>query len=673
MCEWIRRSPGPEKMESHSASQQDSPVDPWEGISDDSGDTDGSPSLSHADHAPCQLDVRFLRPRAAWINPQSVQLQLQEWPPQVPATGNRGSPFPEDIASPSGPSRVPLGNSLTDTPSWDETADSVGSSSAGGSHKKGRDFSLASTEEQVVLPRSSPQVSLLTSSKILATSPCPEVDSAFFQPTPLPVSADEGAAPVSGRTISLNSFIPEAFALPIDIEKENAHFYVADQIISVLEKMKYNIVCQQKTESWNIEEASRLLENDDADSEETFNNNLKQESGSSTTSDSGYEGCPGLQVSPVGEIPTPYDVGKDACKSAFDEFVILELGEFNDTPENCGYSSSSSHSVKYEPDFNSAELIARELYRVFRKGWVLSEASGQLNAARSAALREECTQRDFESSVDIVQKIKLKSRIRGTEDWDPPRFQIIFNLHPPLKRDLVVAAQNFFCAGCGTPIEPKFVRRLRYCEYLGRYFCACCHSDAESCIPARILLMWDFRKYPVSNFSKRLLDGIWHQPVFNVLRVGQGLYARARELDRVREMQEQLFHIKKLLKTCRFAESALSAFEQVPKHLTDKRHVFSLDDLVRVKRGLLAGVLKALLNASLAHVAGCELCQGRGFICEFCRSASVIFPFQTASCTRCSACRACFHKQCFQPSKCPRCARLTARRRLLESSPPATT
>ena len=86
--------------------------------------------------------------------------------------------------------------------------------------------------------------------------------------------------------------------------------------------------------------------------------------------------------------------------------------------------------------------------------------------------------------------------------------------------------------GLRTPAE--FVKRLRYCEYLGKYFCDCCHSYSESCIPARILRMWDFRKYYVSDFSKRLLDLIWHEPIFNLLRVGHGLYAKAKELDRVR-------------------------------------------------------------------------------------------------------------------------------------------
>ena len=48
-------------------------------------------------------------------------------------------------------------------------------------------------------------------------------------------------------------------------------------------------------------------------------------------------------------------------------------------------------------------------------------------------INEERVQKDFESSTDVVQEIKLKSRIRGTGDWAPPRFQIIFDIHPPLK------------------------------------------------------------------------------------------------------------------------------------------------------------------------------------------------------------------------------------------------
>ena len=45
----------------------------------------------------------------------------------------------------------------------------------------------------------------------------------------------------------------------------------------------------------------------------------------------------------------------------------------------------------------------------------------------------------------------------------------------------------------------------------------------------------------------------------------------------------------------------------MPRHLTNELHLFSLDDLVRVKKKLLLPLLKDILKASLAHVAGCEV------------------------------------------------------------------
>lgn len=39
-----------------------------------------------------------------------------------------------------------------------------------------------------------------------------------------------------------------------------------------------------------------------------------------------------------------------------------------------------------------------------------------------------------------------------------------------------------------------YIKRFRYCEYLGKYFCNCCHSNKLSVIPAKILHRWDFNK-----------------------------------------------------------------------------------------------------------------------------------------------------------------------------------
>lgn len=179
-------------MVSQSTSRQDSPVDPWEGIGDDSSNIHGSPTLLGPDQPPCHLDVRLTRHKAAWMTPQCVQQELRDLAPQVPAVGDIRKHLVADTASPLSPSPPSLGDSLAETSLSEDTADSVGSASAQGLSEKSGDSSLTSSEEWVVLPGLSHLASLLKSSKMLATSPCPEVDGAFFNPSHLTASADEG-------------------------------------------------------------------------------------------------------------------------------------------------------------------------------------------------------------------------------------------------------------------------------------------------------------------------------------------------------------------------------------------------------------------------------------------------------------------------------------------------
>ncbi|KAJ7401778.1 RUN and cysteine rich domain containing beclin 1 interacting protein like protein [Pitangus sulphuratus] len=395
-------------------------------------------------------------------------------------------------------------------------------------------------------------------------------------------------------------------------KQENAHFFVADMIIASLEKMKCNILSQQ-AESWGMEETSGSDSSYHTDSELYSYPGVKKSDSSVASSDSGYEGkflslecCALLPVSSPVHLPSHHEVTKFGCHSdSEDEYVIIELEDL----ENL--SVTPDKRSPFEPGSNSAEATAQELCRAFRKYWLQRDSvvqlSGCLSSSKQRSVLKEEIPKELESSLNLAEEIKIISKLRGSSGWSPPRSQIIFNIHPSVKRDVVVAAQNFTCVGCGTPIESKYIRRLRYCDYLGKYFCDCCHSYAQSCIPARILSKWDFKKYYVCNFSKHLLDSIWQHPIFNVLCINKTLYTKSKEMDRVREAQEQLFHLKKLLKTCRFGESVLKEYEQVPSHLTEELHLFSLDDLVKIKRGQLLPLLKDILKSSISHVDGCEV------------------------------------------------------------------
>ncbi|XP_049341105.1 protein associated with UVRAG as autophagy enhancer isoform X2 [Astyanax mexicanus] len=417
------------------------------------------------------------------------------------------------------------------------------------------------------------------------------------------------SGPVNEKQIS-----EDLYRNSMDLDQENAHFVVVDMVLEVLESVKW-AVSQQK------------LKDTDGSDEADAPGNSKTHSFS--FSDSGYE---------------------DYCGRRF----------------SSTRSSRSSIRRSLKASRWSAESLAQRLLTELRK----QKLSEQTFICYKPGLEEfplDTVSMVTGGGVRLSEEIRMRSRMRGTLTWAPPRFQIIFNVQPNQRRSDVIAAQHFLCAGCGTEVEPRYIKRLRYCEYLGRYFCDSCHSGGDSMIPGRVLSRWDFGRYPVSSFSKQLLDSIWEQPLFKLSAVAKNLYSQAKELQRFRELQEQLISIKKLLKACRLSEGILSDFQQLPSHLTEELHLFSMDDLFRVKRGQIFPTAKAMLRTAAAHVEVCELCQAKGFICEFCRGPDVLFPFQTDICTRCRDCRACFHTACFRDESCPRCSRLQIRKSLLSS------
>ena len=55
-------------------------------------------------------------------------------------------------------------------------------------------------------------------------------------------------------------------------------------------------------------------------------------------------------------------------------------------------------------------------------------------------------------------------------------------------------------------------------------------------------------------------------------------------------------------------------FEQLPSHLLEQPLLFSMDDLLKVKKGRLVPQARAVLHAAIEHVENCEvslrLCDG---------------------------------------------------------------
>ncbi|XP_073332196.1 run domain Beclin-1-interacting and cysteine-rich domain-containing protein isoform X2 [Pagrus major] len=466
---------------------------------------------------------------------------------------------------------------------------------------------------------------------------------------------------------SLISYLSEQdFGSCADLEKENAHFSISESLIAAIELMKYNLRRQEEEgeeegdsdcEIQQLKQKIRLRRQQIrrsrlppcATSQHIFHST--DSGGSRRSSQDSYQGL------------------SDSGSAEEVEECELRDADIKRSVSSSGRSFLSSESIS--PSFlqsNSAESVAMGLLRQF-EGMQLPAASelDWLVPEHDAPQKLLPIPDSLPISPDDGEHAdiyKLRIRVRGNLEWAPPRPQIIFNIHPAPKRKIVVAKQNYRCAGCGTRIDPDYIKRMRYCEYLGRYFCQCCHENAQAVVPGRVLRKWDFSKYYVSNFARDLLSKIAGDPLFNPNDINSGLYKKNKSLEAVRVLRVRLFHMKNLFKTCRFAKEVLDQFDSLPGHLTEDLHLFSLNDLSAVRNGDLAPRMKELLKLGTMHVDGCVLCQAKGFVCEFCgNDKDIIFPFQLNKCQRCEECHACYHRNCFRAGKdCPRCQRLAERR-----------
>ncbi|XP_035503014.1 run domain Beclin-1-interacting and cysteine-rich domain-containing protein isoform X1 [Scophthalmus maximus] len=491
---------------------------------------------------------------------------------------------------------------------------------------------------------------------------------------------------------SLISYLSEQdFGSCADLEKENAHFSISESLIAAIELMKYNLRRQEEEgeeegdsdcEIQQLKQKIRLRRQlirrsrlpPCATSQHMFHST--DSGGSRRSSQDSYQG---LSDSDSAEEVEECEL-RDGCEgqsllAVSQNGLSLSLASlFSDADIKRSVSSSSKSflsSDSISPSFlqsNSAESVAMGLLRQF-EGMQLPAASelDWLVPEQDAPQKLLPIPDSLPISPDDGEHAdiyKLRIRVRGNLEWAPPRPQIIFNIHPAPKRKIVVAKQIYRCAGCGTRIDPDYIKRLRYCEYLGRYFCQCCHENAQAVVPGRVLRKWDFSKYYVSNFARDLLSKIAGDPLFNPNDINSGLYKKIKALEAVRVLRVQLFHMKNLFKTCRFAKEVLDQFDSLPGHLTEDLHLFSLNDLSAVRNGDMAPRMKELLKLGTMHVAGCVLCQAKGFVCEFCgNDKDIIFPFQLNKCQRCEECHACYHRGCFRTGKdCPRCQRLAERR-----------
>lgn len=490
--------------------------------------------------------------------------------------------------------------------------------------------------------------------------------------------------PAEGQ--SLTSFLSSAQfsrAHDAELDRENAHFSICEAMIAAIEQVKYNRLqrpLDEAADDESDEEINRLKQRirlrrrerqEEKCRSKGWNRDLLSDGRTDTTTTTDQS------VSPLST--------SSGSASGYISTEDIEESELDNErrPRNSGmlasmssHAEADSHQAKLATDSIPSEssvsaegvalsLISRfsekQLPRASELEWLVSE--------KDAPQRLLPLPKSWPVSPDEVENEDARTiPLRGTVEWAPPRPQIIFTPHPPPVRRMLIAKQNYRCAGCGMKVAVKYANRFRYCEYLGRYFCTGCHTNQVAFIPGKILSKWDFTRYPVSNFSYRLLDQMMSDPLFQINDLNPLLYRRNKQLNGTRILRTKLFFLKDFLLTCRFASSVQEQLKKEPSYIMNDPHVYSIQDLINIKYGVLPAKLQDIIDVCCEHINDCELCQARGFVCELCCSKDVIFPWDLLKVIRCEKCGACFHMDCKKDSKfdCPRCVRLHARQTMRE-------
>uniref|UniRef100_A0A6B2KZG6 Rubicon Homology domain-containing protein n=1 Tax=Arcella intermedia TaxID=1963864 RepID=A0A6B2KZG6_9EUKA len=223
--------------------------------------------------------------------------------------------------------------------------------------------------------------------------------------------------------------------------------------------------------------------------------------------------------------------------------------------------------------------------------------------------------------------------------------------------------QNFLCFACGKEITWKLF--AAYCHYSGKYFCNSCHHDYTAIIPSKVLFDWNFAKFPVSDFYYNFLKEIYAEPLFDIDTINPKIYNIVPKLTKIQSSRKKLRYMRDFIVTCRKKDELFSKIEN-RLYFIDTNY-YSLKDLEEIYNQTFQQTIISLGNCWVKHITTCELCSGKGTVCEFCKQKEVIFPFQSNT-TQCNSCKAIFHKKCYTPQNCPKCNRRSKQKQIKKPS-----
>lgn len=228
-----------------------------------------------------------------------------------------------------------------------------------------------------------------------------------------------------------------------------------------------------------------------------------------------------------------------------------------------------------------------------------------------------------------------------------------------------LATQDYKCAECQTALNFKDMwNEPRLCDYTGLYFCATCHWNDLAAIPARVIHNWDWEKRYVSRIAFQMLNLSWTRPYIDIESINPKLFNFIAELEWVHKMRKDLEWMRRYLCACADGTNLLSPlFVQ----LGDVNKKYSMGHLQAINDGSLETQLTELTEICRSHITSCDLCSGKGYLCEVCKNNEVLYPFDSGA-LMCDKCNSMYHRGCWlrKGQKCLKCVRLEERKKTVE-------
>lgn len=132
-----------------------------------------------------------------------------------------------------------------------------------------------------------------------------------------------------------------------------------------------------------------------------------------------------------------------------------------------------------------------------------------------------------------------------------------------------------------------------------------------------------FFRYPVSNFSYRLLEQMYADPLFRIFELNQNIGKRSKNLLFCRKYRLGLYYMKDFIFSCRYAEkyavlccylfvvfncliySIQEVLQKELPNITQDPEVYSMEQLVSIRNGEMKSKLKYLVELCCRHTSEC--------------------------------------------------------------------